>query len=190
MASFVLFIYFFGWFLGYIFPLGLNIYLPVNQGKPKCSPRAILIIKLETEIKLRRALSLQMLLTLRTSSLVITCRWLSSSLPCTFGRATTGFWSLYSCKPACGRTWERPWEPACTLMASELCAPDHFAPEFLAVFLGLQATASNQPSPPRTMTRTTMKRRMTMMVTSVALLAILTPKYVSHTLPQSHPGFW
>lgn len=29
-----------------------------------------------------------------------------------------------------------------------------------------------------------------MMVTSVALLAILTPKYVSHTLPQSHPGFW
>lgn len=67
-ASFVLFIYFFSWwFLEYIFPLGLNVYLPVNQGKPKCSPRAILIIKLEAEIKLRRALSLQMLPARRTS---------------------------------------------------------------------------------------------------------------------------
>lgn len=75
-------------------------------------------------------------------------------------------------------------------MALELCAPDHFAPEFLAVFLGLQATASNQPSPPPIMIMMTMKRRMTMMVTSMALLAILTPKYMSYTLPQSHPGFW
>lgn len=113
------------------------------------------------------------MLTLRTSSLVITCRWLSSSLPSTVGRATTGFWSLYFCKPACGHTWECPWEPACTLMASELCALDHFAPEFLAVFLGLQATTLNQPSPPPTMSMMTMKRRMTMKVTSMALLAIL-----------------
>lgn len=124
--------------------LGLNVCLSV-EGKPKCSPRAILAINLQ-----RRAESPDMFPSLGTSFLAPTAASLLSSedQPLAAGK-------FYSCKPSPWVYIEIPMGTSAHLHG--LRSAEHLpwpldAAEFLAVFLRLQTTALTHPHPPNSMT--------------------------------------